>query len=113
MNVLRNILLALILATGVQAQDTFFTLAKAPLAITKDVQTQNFTFTNTSDKPLTRIKVFSAHGYQRATIVIIEELGPHKSITCDISKNLVAGADYHQAAVSCARYSLPIKLDQF
>jgi hypothetical protein len=109
----RPILLALIIVSNLQAQDTFFTLAKAPLTITRDAQTEDFTFTNNSGKPLIRIKVTSAHRGLNRTVVIFDELGPHKTVTYDISKSLVAGADYREAVITCAKYSQPIKLAQY
>jgi len=96
-----------------QAQDTFFTLAKAPLAISKDNQTRDFTFTNTSGLPLHRIKISSYHEKEQKSVVIIEALGPHKTITYDITKSLAVGADYREASVTCAHYSIPIKLSQY
>ena len=105
------LMIALVCLSSARAQDSFWFLAKAPLTITRDVQTHDFTFTNTSDKALHRIKIASRHGNKQNSVVIIEILGPHKTETYDISKSIVPGADYHEATVTCAKYSVPIKLD--
>ena len=94
------------------AQDGFFTLAKAPLAITRDAQTLDFSFTNNGDQPLHRIKLTSGVKTRVKSVVIIETIGPHKTVVFDISKALAPGSDYRQATVTCAKYSVPIRLEQ-
>ena len=112
MKCLRPLVIALICFCTAHAQDGFFTLAKAPLVISRDGQTTDFTFTNNGDKFLRRIRITSMLGIKRESLVIIETLGPHKSVTYDVSKSIVPGADLHEATITCSGYSVPIKLDQ-
>ncbi|MEI8341488.1 MAG: hypothetical protein WCH43_08160 [Verrucomicrobiota bacterium] len=111
MKYLRPLLLLLICLCSARAQDGFFILAKAPLTIVQDPQTKDFSFTNTGDKALHRIRIKSSHGNRQQSIVIIETLGPHKTVTYDISKSIVPGAKVQEATVTCANYSVPVKLE--
>lgn len=112
MKCLLSFILVLICFCSARAQDGLFTLAKAPLTITRDVQTHDFSFTNTGNKTLSRIRITSAHGKDLRSVVIIDTLEPHKTVVYDISKSLARGADYHEATITCLKYSVPIRLDQ-
>ena len=105
------LLLVLLCLCSARAQDGFFVLAKAPLAVTRDDATRlDLGFTNTGEKALHRIRITSQRGIQRQSVVIIETLEPHQTIHYDITKSILPGAAYNMVVVTCAKYSAPIRL---
>jgi hypothetical protein len=106
------LILALVCLCSARAQDGFFILAKAPLEITRDDTARlDLSFTNTGDKVLHRIRITSQHGIQRRSVVIIESLGPRQTVHYDIAKSILPGTAYNAVVVTCANYSVPIRLE--